>query len=107
MSAAPKVYHGVTAPIFDCLKTTSHREHGTVYAPPNADSGTATTTSPGKIVLDFSFVLADQTLSYTLVEKPWWIPESAIWDGIGSTINGCRGSVVAADKHKASASSKS
>ena len=99
MSAAPKVYHGITVKIFDCVKKTSNKEHGTVYAPPGANSGTATTTNPGLVVLNFSFVPADQTLSYTLVEKPWWIPESAIWDGIASTINGCLGSVFAAEKH--------
>jgi len=98
-----QVYHQVTAAIFDCIKQMSNKQHGTVYDPPNANSGTATTTDPGKIVLRFDFVPADMTLSYTLVEKPWWIPESAIWNGIGDTINGCRGRVVAAHHTKLSA----
>jgi hypothetical protein len=96
MSPTPKVYHGVTSTIFDCVKVTSEKAHGTIYSPPNANSGTATTTDPGKIVLTFSFVPADMTLSYTLVEKPWWIPESAIWGGIEETINGCRGRMASA-----------
>jgi hypothetical protein len=106
MSGTTKVYHGVTSAIFDCVKMMSNKEHKTVYAPPGADSGTATTPDP-KIVLQFSFVPADMTLTYTLVEKPWWVPESAIWDGIESTINGCRGHVVAANKDKLAAPSKS
>ena len=97
MAGSAQVYHGVTAPIFDCVKTTSG-VYGTVYKPPDANEGTATTTEPGKIVLAFDFAPADQTLTYTLLEKPWWIPESAIWDGIGDTINDCRGRVFAANK---------
>ena len=33
-------------------------------------------------MLKFDFDPSAMTLSYTLVEKPWWVPESAIWDGI-------------------------
>ena len=107
MNSPPKVYHGVTAAIFDCVKTMSHKLHGTVYDPPGANSGTAITTEPGKIVMTFSFAPPDMTVSYTLVEKPWWIPESAIWDGIGDTFNGCRGRAVAAHQNKVSDPSQS
>jgi hypothetical protein len=95
MSSA-KVYNDVNAALFDCVKETSFKRHGTVYDPPGANKGTATTTQPGKIVLSFDFDPTAMTLTYGLIEKPWWIPESAIWNGIGDTINECRGRAVAA-----------
>ena len=103
---ADQVYNQVTQALFGCVKQQSNKEHGTVYDPPNGNSGTATTPSP-KVVLTFDFVPADMTLSYTLVEKPWWVPESAIWDGIAKTLNHCRGKIVAANKQKLTAPAQS
>jgi hypothetical protein len=84
-----KSWSGVTESIFACVKTTSQKQHGTVYEPPNADSGTATTKTPvGTVKL--SFVLANETLTYTIQSKPIIVSESQIWNGIDETIKGCR-----------------
>jgi len=84
-----KAWNGVTEAIFDCIKATSEKDHGTKYDPPHGDQGTSTTdTAVGTVVLGFS--LANGTLTYTIQKKPWIVPESSIWEGIGDTINGCR-----------------
>ncbi|HJV70261.1 hypothetical protein [Ideonella sp.] len=86
-----KTFSGVTPAIFSCVKTTSAEQHGTTYDPPNANQGISTTKGTGWIVkLKFEFDPADGDLKYTVVEKSWIVPISAVWNGIGDTINGCR-----------------
>jgi hypothetical protein len=85
-----KSYNNITSAIFSCVKTTSEREHGTVYNPPDANQGTATTvTAVGKVVLSFDLNPATDVLSYSITSKPFIVPESTIWNGITGTINGC------------------
>ena len=49
-----KSYKNITAAIFSCVKTISEKEHGTVYDPPDANQGTATTdTAVGKVIVSF------------------------------------------------------
>jgi hypothetical protein len=103
MSTNPTVYHGVNSAIFSCVKTMSEKAHGTIYSPADANTGTATTTEPGTIVMTFAFDPVEMTLTYALTNKPWWVPEAAIWTGIADTINGCRGRMVAANKQKLTA----
>jgi hypothetical protein len=87
---ASKCWEHVTQEIFECVKAKSKREHGTVYEPPNGDSGISKTeTSVGKIVLKFD--LSGEKLCYAIVEKPWIVTEGEIWDGIESAIDSCRG----------------
>lgn len=82
-------WEGISEQIFECVKAKSKKEHGTVYEPPNGDSGIAKTeTTVGKVVLKFN--LSGEKLSYAIVEKPWIVTESEIWDGIGDTIDSCR-----------------
>lgn len=86
-----KTYSNVTEQIFDCVKTKSATEHGTVYDPATGDSGTATThTVVGKVVLKFDLDTASGDLTYTLVDKPILAPEHEIWNGIEGAINSCR-----------------
>ena len=86
-----KTVHGVTEQIFECVKTTSNEQHGTVYDPATGNSGTATTsTSTYTVKLNFTFDPGTGDLTYTIVHKTWIVPTSAIWTGIGDTINGCR-----------------
>lgn len=89
--ADQQVFNGVTQAIFDCMKVKSQQEHGTVYDPPNANAGTATTsTSTYKVELGFSFDPASGALTYTLKYKTWIVPISSVWSGIGDTIDSCR-----------------
>jgi hypothetical protein len=82
-------WEGVTQQIFECVKAKSEKEHGTVYEPPNADEGKAVTkTAVGTVVLTFK--LSGGTLTYEIVEKPWIVSASAIWEGINETIESCR-----------------
>ena len=94
--SSSKIFYGVTPAVFACVKTTSNEQHGTVYAPPDANQGIATTSnSVWTVKLTFSFDSATEELSYTIVYKSWIVTETEIWNGIGDTINGCRGSVAA------------
>jgi hypothetical protein len=86
-----KVFNGVTPAIFACLKTTSGEQHGTKYAPPDGNQGTATTeTSMYSVVLGFNFDPSASTLTYTLIKKSWIVPIGEVWNGITDTINSCR-----------------
>lgn len=86
-----KTFHGVTQAVFDCVKATSQKEHGTKYDPPNANQGIATTEGIGwTVTLSFNFDPTSQDLLYTIVYKTWIVPTSSIWDGLSDTINGCR-----------------
>ena len=86
-------YNNVTQTIFTCVKAKSYAEHGTTYAPPDANSGTATTnvTFVGTIQVDFNFNPSANTLTYSNLRKPGIVPESSVWDGIESTIKACGG----------------
>lgn len=86
-----KVFHGVTPAIFDCVKATSAQQHGTKYIPPNGNQGTSNTTTATYFVnLGFNFDPNSGDLTYTLIDKSWIVPISAVWSGIGDTINSCR-----------------
>ncbi len=91
--AKTKSFNGVTPAIWECVKTTSYKEHGTIYAPPGAASGTATTSTPvGEVALTYDYNVSASTVNYTIVKKPFIVGEGTIWDGIQDTINGCSNS---------------
>jgi len=72
-----KSYNNVTAAIFSCVKATSEQEHGTIYNPPDAHQGTATTdTAVGKVVVSFDLNPAAEVLSYSITSKPFIAPAS-------------------------------
>jgi len=86
-----RTFEGVTSVTFEAVKKASQREHGTTYRPPGADQGQAVTgTAVGELVLDYQFDAAHDRLSYTISRKPGVVPESAVWNGIQSTIDKCR-----------------
>lgn len=86
-----RTYQGVTQAIFDCVKTTSEAQHGTVYASAGGLTGTATTASSLYTVrMGFVFDPAGGSLAYTLVSKSFIVPTSAVWSGIETAITGCR-----------------
>lgn len=90
--SAAQVFQNVGRDTWDCVKATTQSGNGTVYAPPGADQGTATTgTLVGTVVLGFRFDPGARTVSYTVEQKPWLVPVSAIWSGIQQVIDGCRG----------------
>lgn len=85
-----KTFENVTPAIWECVKATSLKEHGTIYAPPGANQGTATTKSiVGDVVLNFTFNPTNNTVDYTITKKPGIVSENQIWSGISSTIKGC------------------
>lgn len=85
-----KTFENVTPAIWECVKATSLKEHGTVYAPPSANQGTATTKSiVGDVILSFNFNPANNSVAYTITKKPGIVSENQIWSGIESTIKGC------------------
>jgi len=93
-----KTYPNITQSIFDCIKSTSVREHHTVYEPSDGVTGTATTKikfhgiSIGTVVLDFALDTNSEDLTYTIKSKPSIVTDSEIWNGLDGTVAGCRGS---------------
>lgn len=87
--ADSKTFNGITQTVWDCVKTTSEKEQGTVYS--GADQGTATTkTIVGTVVLSYTFTVAAGTLAYKIDKKPGIVSANQIWDGIQKTITGCQ-----------------
>jgi hypothetical protein len=85
-----KTFGGVSPSTWECVKTTSLKEHGTIYAPAGADKGTATTsTIVGDVVVGFDYNAAKDTVIYTIVKKPFLAPKDSIWSGIQDTITAC------------------
>lgn len=88
-----KTFEKVTQATFNCVKRISAAEHGTVYDPPDANKGQATTeTMVGKVVLLFDFDLPNECIQYSIVNKPTLAPASSIWGGISDTIKKCQSS---------------
>lgn len=86
-----RTYYGVTQQVFDCVRTTSEKEHGTVYAPPDSNQGTASSESTTwTVVLAFDFDPTTGALAYKIQKKTWIVPASAIWEGLQETLNGCK-----------------
>ena len=86
-----KTFPGVSEVIWRCVKSNSRQEHGTAYEPAGARRGRSTTRKwVGDIVLDFSFDPEAKKITYGIVDKPWIVPKSAIWDGIEEAIEQCR-----------------
>jgi len=90
--ANDRTFGGITPAIWECVKATSLKDHGTVYAPEGAIKGTAATSTPvGEVVLSFNYDEKDSTVTYNIDKKPWIVGSSTIWEGIQSTIDGCSG----------------
>lgn len=86
-------FDGITSSVWECVKATSLREHGTKYEPAGSPDGTATTHTPvGEVVLRYNYNETEASLTYTLAKKPFIVSEAVIWDGIKSTLKGCSSS---------------
>ena len=89
--AKQRVFGGVTESVWTCLKTSSEKEHGTIYAPPGANQGTSTTkTVVGTVVLGFDFMPEKESIRYTIKQKPLLVPTGQIWSGIQEAIDDCQ-----------------
>ena len=85
-----KTFSGVSAAIFDCMRARAIAQYGTVYSPAEGLEGTATTVQMGqKVVMAFSLDAAAETLTYSIVEKGFLVPERSIWSGIEAHIAAC------------------
>ena len=90
--AKTRSFGGVTQAIWECVKTTSYQQHGTKYVPPDGNQGTATTSTPiGDVALTFDYDPTKETITYTIVKKPFLVSDDQIWNGIQETIDGCQG----------------
>ncbi|GAB5525484.1 MAG: hypothetical protein Roseis2KO_33560 [Roseivirga sp.] len=88
--AKSRTFGGVTTAVWQCLKTTSEKEHGTIYAPAGADQGTATTdTVVGTVELSYNYDAQKDSVTYKVVKKPFIVSDSQIWNGIQDTIDHC------------------
>lgn len=90
--AKTRNFGGVKQAVWECVKKTSYEQHGTKYVPADGNQGTATTSTPvGEVVLNFDYDLAKETITYTIVKKPFLVSDDQIWNGIQETIDGCQG----------------
>lgn len=88
--AKTKAFGGITPAIWNCVKTTSYTEHGTVYSPAGANIGTASTSTPvGDVVLGFNYDSVKDTVTYNIQKKPFIVSDDTIWNGIQETIDHC------------------
>ena len=89
--AKTHTFTAIDARLFSCVQATAKAEHGARFEPPNASRGTSTTeTLLGPVVLDFHHDDKARTVTYTIKDKPFLVRASAIWSGIGATIEKCR-----------------
>lgn len=89
--AATRTFHDVSVKVWEQLKEIGQSRHGTVYSSSDGRDGTATTRTPvGTIVLAFQFDPTTESVTYTIQQKPLLVGESMIWNGINSTLGGCR-----------------
>ena len=90
MTRASKTFEGVTPEIWNFIREESRRKHDTVYDPPDADIGTATTsTIVGRLELSYQFDRGGNVVTFTIEQKPMLVPTSQIWDGIQKAIDSC------------------
>lgn len=88
--AEEKIFDNITEAIFHCLKQTSSEKLGTVYVPPEAYQGIATTqTIVGEIVLRFDLDQPNKKLAYEIQKKPVVVSAKQIWESIEAAIIAC------------------
>lgn len=85
-----RAYSGVTLAMFECVKTTSTKEHGTKYDPADSPSGTATSSGTlWSVLMKFSLDPSTEVLTYTLVKETGFATPEEAWGGIEDTLKGC------------------
>ena len=88
--AEQKTFDNITEAIFQCLKQTSAKKLGTVYLPPDACQGIATTqTIVGEIVVRFDLDQPSNRLTYEIQKKPVMVSAKQIWENIEAAISAC------------------
>jgi len=91
-----KTFKGLTPTLWKCVKETSMLEHGTVFAPPDSPTGTATTVVKTlgltfTVALSYNYDEVKEQVIYMINERPKLVvSEEDIWDGIQRTIDGCK-----------------
>lgn len=85
-----KSFGNVTQSVWECVKANSIAQNKAVYDPAGAMAGTVTIPTPvGTVVLEYAVDTGAETVSYTIKDKPFLVPEAALWSGIGDSINAC------------------
>jgi hypothetical protein len=90
-AAESKRFSGVSKSVHDCVKRNGVSEHGTVYNPKDGDKGTGeTSTMVGTVKVGFELNPADESVTYVIIEKPFLVSDTQIFDGIAGAISACR-----------------
>ena len=90
-----RTFDGVSDAVWQCLRAYSQREYGTVFDPPDASQGIATTkTYIGDVVLAFDYQSENETLTFRIEKKPIVVPAGQIWNGFVERIELCESEVV-------------
>lgn len=91
-----KTFKNVTPSVWKCVKDTTTKEHGTIFSPPDASTGTATTVVKSlgltfTVALSFNYDQVKEQVTYIINERPKLVvSEDDIWDGIQRTIDKCK-----------------
>jgi len=94
--SSTKTFKNVSPAIWKCIKETSIKEHGSVFSPPDASTGTVTTVVKTlgltfTVELSFNYDQVKEQVTYIINERPKLVvSENDIWDGIQRTIDGCK-----------------
>lgn len=89
--AETRTFDDVSEEVWERVKHVGRSRYGTVFDPPHGDSGTATTPTPvGTVVLGYAFDRQATRITYTLKNKPLFLPSGPLWNGLAQTIVQCR-----------------
>ena len=81
--AETKAYAGIGRSALDCLK--QHLESGGII-PPAGDSGIF---GYQGVKLSVTYMEADQTLQFDIVEKPFFVPADLVWTLLDGAVKRC------------------
>lgn len=94
--SSTKTFTNIPPTIWKCVKETSTKEHGTIFSPPDASTGTATTLVKTlgltfTVALSFNYDQVKEQVTYIINERPKLVvSEEDIWNGIQKTIEKCK-----------------
>lgn len=86
-----RTFEGVSAATLQRLLTHGRESHGTTVEAIDLHHGTTTTATPlGILELSYALDPETETVTYTIVRKPFFIGDGLIWHGVEAAIRSCR-----------------
>nr|WP_294506990.1 hypothetical protein [uncultured Rhodopila sp.] len=90
--AATRTFSSVSAELMERIRQVARDEHGILFDPPDAATGTATGRTPlGECIVHFAYDIAQAELVMTLVKKPLMLPAGFLWTAFLAELERSRG----------------